>query len=400
MKRLLPWLERRLSVLPVLEALKASQPPGHLSIRQAPPFSLGRIALLLVVILVLSGFGLLLFYEPTAEGAAASLARLHKEQPAGWLIHNAHRWSALLLVVTLVLHALRSWVVRAYRAPRDLNWWLGILLLLIVILMGATGYLLRWDIKAFTLMDLIVRVFSDVPLLGRALVVAMLGTSDLETVPLYRGYVFHVWVIPLFLALTLAFHLLVAWRQGLSESPHWWRKWRARHPGVRWPHLLIGLGLLALVLALSFLTPHEGQGGPSEPSLWPHPDWILMFYLLPFWVFDESSRVVGAVVLPGLLLLVLVIAPKLSGRISNRWGLAALSALGIGGVIWLFGQTSYMGTQVPMQGCAACHRSGILGGAPTTLSEFRIRDPDWLIAHLLEPETSILTPYERFETLP
>jgi len=87
--------------------------------------------LLLVAILVLSGFGLLLFYEPTAEGAAASLARLHEEQPVGWLIHNAHRWSALLLVVTLALHALRAWILRAYRPPRDLNWWLGTLLLLI-----------------------------------------------------------------------------------------------------------------------------------------------------------------------------------------------------------------------------------------------------------------------------
>ena len=400
MKRSVRWIETRLSILPVLEAFRASQPPDRISLRAAPPFSLGRIAVLLIVILVLSGFGLLLFYEPTAEGAAASLARLHDERPAGWLIHNAHRWSALLLVVTLALHALRAWIVRAYRAPRDLNWWLGILLLLTVILMGATGYLLRWDIKAFALMDLIVSNFSDIPFLGRAFVVAMLGEGELERVPLYRGYAFHVWIIPIFLGLTLTLHLLVAWRQGLAETPTWWRKWRGRHPNIRWPHLLPGLVLLTLVIALSLLTPHESQSGPSDTSLWPHPDWILMFYLLPFWVFDQSSRVIGAVVIPGLLLVLLIIAPLLGGRISNRWGLAALSALGIGGVIWLFGQTAYMGTQVPMQGCAACHRSGILGGAPTTLSEFRIRDPDWLIAHLLEPETSILTPYERFEGLP
>jgi menaquinol-cytochrome c reductase cytochrome b subunit len=87
--------------------------------------------------------------------------------------------------------------------------------LLIVILMGATGYLLRWDIKAFALTDLIVSNFSDIPLLGQAVVVAMLGGSDLETVPLYGGFAYHVWIIPLFLGSTLTLHLLVAWRQGL-----------------------------------------------------------------------------------------------------------------------------------------------------------------------------------------
>jgi len=104
--------------------------------------------------------------------------------------------------------------------------------------------------------------------------------------------------------------------------------------------------------------------------------------------------------LPGLLLLLMVIAPKLSGRISKGWWLVGLSAFGVVGVIWLFSQTAYMGSQVPMQGCAACHRAGILGGAPTSLSEFRIRDPDWLIEHLLDPETSILTPSERPEGIP
>ncbi len=81
--------------------------------------------------------------------------------------------------------------------------------MLIVILMGATGYLLRWDIKAFALTDLIVSNFSDIPLLGQAVVVAMLGGSDLETVPLYGGYAYHVWIIPCFLAQRLLFTCLL-----------------------------------------------------------------------------------------------------------------------------------------------------------------------------------------------
>ena len=95
MRRPLRWLETRLSILPILEAIDASQPLDRVSLREAPPFSLGRISALLVALLVLSGFGLLLFYEPTAEGAAQSLSHLHIDHPLGWLVHNTHRWSAL-----------------------------------------------------------------------------------------------------------------------------------------------------------------------------------------------------------------------------------------------------------------------------------------------------------------
>ncbi|MFQ5942422.1 MAG: cytochrome b N-terminal domain-containing protein [Anaerolineales bacterium] len=394
------WLETRLSIVPVLDAIEASQPPDHVSLREAPPFSLGRMTLLLVAILFLSGFGLLLFYEPTAEGAAASLAFLHVDRPLGWLIHNAHRWSALLLVAAVVLHALRALLARAYLSPRDLNWWMGLALLLLVIAMGATGYMLRWEIKAFALLDLVVTYFSELPVIGRSIVHAMLGGTELDRVPLYRGYAFHVWVLPLLLVTGISLHLLVAWRQGLAEQPHWWQRWKARLPDFRWLDLLPGAALLALVLLVAALTPHEGQAGPTDRSLLPHPDWILGFYVLPFWYFDKSARVLGAVIIPVSLLTLLIFIPRIAREKARRWILTALAAFALVGVAWLFGQIAFLGYQIPSQGCTACHQPGILGGAPTTLSEFKIRDPDWLIFHLREPEESILSPSTPAEPLP
>jgi quinol-cytochrome oxidoreductase complex cytochrome b subunit len=394
------WLETRLSILPVLEAIEASQPADHVSLREAPPFSLGRISALLVALLVLSGFGLLLFYEPTAEGAADSLSHLHVERPLGWLVHNTHRWSALLLLAAVILHALRAFLARAFRPPRDLNWWLGLVLLLLVMAMGATGYVLRWDIKAFALLDLLVTNFSEIPIVGRSLVQVMLGGAELDRVPLYRGYAFHVWVLPLLLITAIALHLLVAWRQGLAEQPLWWQRWKAWLPDFRWLDLLPGAVLLALVLLLAALTPHEGQAGPVDRSPWPHPDWILGFYYLPFWYSGQSARALGAVIIPGALLAFLILIPRIPGAVAKPWVLSALAAFALVGVAWLFGQLSFMGYQVPSQGCTACHQPGILGGAPTTLSEFKIRDPDWLVFHLREPEESILSPALPAESLP
>jgi len=384
----------------VLEAIKASQPPDHISLGEAPPFSLGRVSAVLVGLLALSGFGLLLFYEPTAEGAAASLSRLHIDRPLGWLVHNTHRWSALMLSATITLHALRALLARAYLPPRDLNWWLGLILLLLVIVMGATGYVLRWDIKAFALLDLLVTNFSKIPIVGQFIVRLMLGGAELDRVPLYRGYAFHVWVLPLLLITAIALHLLIAWRQGLAERPRWWQRWKAKLPDVRWLDLLPGALLLVLVLLLSALTPHEGQSGPSDRSLWPHPDWILGFYFLPFWYFGQSTLAIGALIIPAALLVFLILVPRIAGTKAKPWILTALAAFALAGVAWLFGQMTFMGYQVPSQGCVACHQPGILGGAPTALSEFKLRDADWLVFHLREPEKSILSPALPAESLP
>jgi quinol-cytochrome oxidoreductase complex cytochrome b subunit len=394
------WLETRISIRTILDAVKASQPADYHSPLNAPPFSLGRLSLMLVILLILSGFGLLLFYEPTAEGAAASLATLHSERPIGWLIHNTHRWSALLLLVAAVLHALRAWLIRAYQHPRDLNWWLGLGLLLLVIGMGGTGYLLRWDIKAFALMDLVVSNFSDLPVLGPILVGVMLGGTELDQIPLYRGYAFHVWLLPLLLFTAIALHLLVSWRQGLAERPRWWEELQLRLGDIRGLDFLPGAALLVTVIVLSAVTPHEGAAGPVDRSTWPHPDWILSFYYLPFWFFDRTTRALGTVVVPAALLTLLFLIPRLAPSKAKSWIRIGLVIFGIGGVLWMFGQISFMGYAIPMQGCAACHREEILGGAPTSLSEFKIHDPDWLVFHLREPEISILTPYLPPETLP
>lgn len=393
MKSLLRHLDERLELTSLLDALRRSRPGSYRSPLEAPPLSPGRVALMLLALLILSGLGLTLYYNPTAEGAALSLASLHRDHPLGWLVHNTHRWSALLLLNFLVLHALRAWLGRAYRYPRDVNWWLGLLLLLWVIFIGGTGYLLRWDIKAFALMDLVVSNLSGIPGLGPLLVAALLGGSELDVVPLYRGYALHIWFLPPVLILLITLHLFIVWKQGLSELPMIWQQLQKRLPVRRWWDLLPGLVLLIIVVTLSSITPYEGQAGPNDRSLWPHPDWLLMFYFIPFWFFKGESRALGTLVIPIGLLVFLALAPRLGRTGARRVLLIALAVLGIAGVIWLLGQMSVMGYQIPMQGCTACHRSTIVGGAPSQLSEFEIRDPDWLVFHLRDPQGSLLVPF-------
>lgn len=130
-----------------------------------------------------------------------------------------------------------------------------------------------------------------------------------------------------------------------------------------------------------------------DRSAWPHPDWLLMFYFLPFWFFKGETRILGALIIPLALLLLLTLAPRLGRAGARRGIIVGLAIFGVAGVFWLFAQTAAMGSKVPLQGCTACHRSTIVGGAPTQLYEFKIRDPDWLVFHLRDPEGSLLVPF-------
>lgn len=392
-KNFLRGIEKRLNIKPMLDVLKKTRPARYLYITDAPPISPGRLALFLVGILILSGLGLTLFYNPTTDRAASSLAFLHSEQPLGWLLHNTHRWSALLIVIFMSLHILRVLVTRAHQYPRDINWGVGLFLFILVIFLGGTGYLLRWDIKAFVLMDLVISNFSNIPILGPLITQIILGGSELEIVPLYRGYVLHVWFLPVMLILASAIHILIVWRQGLAELPDLWLKYMERFPFRKWQQWAPGLVLLFVLFILSAITPHAGQSGPTDRSIWPHPDWLLMFYILPFWFFKGKWRIVGSLIVPLVLIIFLIRAPEISRRTSKRIIAVLLSGVSVLGVIWLFGQISYMGYQVPLQGCNACHRPTIIGDAPTRLSDFDIRDPDWVIFHLVDPQGSLFVPF-------
>jgi quinol-cytochrome oxidoreductase complex cytochrome b subunit len=392
-ERLIEQIDRRLALTPLLKTLRETRPGSYISPSQAPSISPGRITLLLIVLLFASGLALTFFYVPTADEAATSLSVLHETRPLGWLIHNVLRWSALILFVFVVLHALRVWLTRAYLYPRDLNWLIGLSLLLLVVILGGTGYLLRWDIKAFALMDLVISNLSGVPIIGPFLVNLILGGSAPDVVPLNRGYALHIWFLPVMMLLAVNMHLLIAWRQGLAHQSLTWNAVAGRIPRFSGIRFLPAVSLLAFLLILSWITPHEFVADPDALSLWPHPDWLLMFYFLPFWFFKGQSRIIGAVLVPLALVVGLALLPRSLRQLRRPYLLLFLAAAAMVVVFLLFGQMSVMGSRVPLQGCQACHGPGMIGGAPTTLVDFDVRDPDWLVFHLREPRNSLLAPF-------
>lgn len=179
------------------------------SLRSSYSLGLGIISVILFLILLGTGVLLMFFYTPSVERAYSDILALQTELPLGQLIRNMHRWSAHLMVITVVLHMLRVFYTAAYKQPREFNWIVGVLLLLLTLGASFTGYLLPWDQLAYWAITVGTNIVSYAPLIGDAVKGALIGGVEVGHPALIRFYVLHIMVIPGAMLLLVSIHL---WR--------------------------------------------------------------------------------------------------------------------------------------------------------------------------------------------
>lgn len=178
---------------------------------------LGGLIVFLLFIEILSGILLMVYYRPSVEEAYESVHYVMNEVKLGWFIRGIHRWGADLLILVLLAHLLRVYFQGAYR-ERELNWAIGVLLLLLVGAFAFTGALLPWDQTAFWGTEAVRKIIEHVPVFGKLFLDFLWGGHELEAGALLRLYVFHVGLLPwLTIALVLA-HLYLLSRQGLYRA--------------------------------------------------------------------------------------------------------------------------------------------------------------------------------------
>jgi quinol-cytochrome oxidoreductase complex cytochrome b subunit len=170
---------------------------------------LGVASVTLFVSLVVSGIYLMFFYVPSPASAFGDIQRLQTEVAFGQYMRNVHRWSAHLMVITVGAHLARVFYRGAYKPPREFNWVIGVMLLLLTLLLSFTGYLLPWDQLAFWAVTVGTAMAGFVPLVGEVVSEALLGGSEVGAATLLRFYVLHVAVLPTALTLLVVIHL---WR--------------------------------------------------------------------------------------------------------------------------------------------------------------------------------------------
>lgn len=183
-------------------------------------FCLGGITMFLFVVLTVTGILLMFYYVPDAGRAYQDMKDLAFVVPFGMFLRNLHRWAAHAMVITVILHMARVFFTGAYRPPREFNWVVGVVLLVLTMLLSYTGYLLPWDQLAFWAVTVGTNMGAAAPIIGHNgpfaiaqvdndIRYALIGGTEIGQNALLRFYVLHCVLLPLIAVLLMAVHF---WR--------------------------------------------------------------------------------------------------------------------------------------------------------------------------------------------
>jgi cytochrome b-561 len=339
------WLEERLALDRFRSKYLGKPFPVH------PSFFLGEIALFCFAILVATGLYLALFYEPSAVSvsghgalpAAYASTLAIDSHPFGALIRRIHHWAAHLMIAAILLHLLRVYFTAAYRKPREVNWLLGLVLLGATMAASFAGYLLPYDQFSVTATAIGYGIARSVPWIGPTLADLVFGGQFPASATVPRFFAYHVVWAPLLLSGLIALHLVILLKQKHTEvrragAPPAPAEGRFIHGIPLWPEQAALMGTLFLVLLgviaglAAFLPVHPsalyGPPQPVTPEV--KPDWYLLWIygalrLIPgalsFKLFGATigSEVFGAMLVPGVLGLVIVLVPWLDRGASSLY---------------------------------------------------------------------------------
>src|SRR5438093_12370863 len=212
------WLDRRFPFSETVDEALYQRVPNYAN---AFYYCFGGMVFMRIVFLLLTGVFLAFYYTPDANGNPAPAytsvkSTIMSTVYLGWLVRGTHFWAANLLVVMVVMHMARVFWTGSYRAPRELNWMVGVIMLLTVLLLSLTGYLLPWDTKAYWATSVTIQIAGGSPIIGSLLQNVLLGGPTLGPNTLQRFFAIHVFVLPGLLILLMYVHFRVLPRLALS----------------------------------------------------------------------------------------------------------------------------------------------------------------------------------------
>jgi len=299
------YLQQRLRYVTVRDFLRKQlfkRLPPHTGWAHA----LGSVALLTFVSQVVTGILLLLYYRPTLKEAHESIRYITGTVPFGWLIRQLHAWGATVMMLAVVLHMTRTYFMGSFKKPREFVWVLGVMLFIVTMIFGFTGYLLPWNQLSYWATTVGTEVVGAVPFIGPDLKQAVIGGSAVGQETLSRFFVVHVALLPWVLAVLVTVHLVYMRVHNLAtlddvdcEKPY------PPQSGIPfWPvHMAkeacVAMLVFALLFTLASLAPWE-IGKPANPLETPEgikPEWyFLPTYQLLKYFSGHVGKVVGIMV--------------------------------------------------------------------------------------------------------
>ncbi|HEX6153051.1 MAG TPA: cytochrome b N-terminal domain-containing protein [Solirubrobacterales bacterium] len=194
-------------------------------------YTLGSATLFAFIVQAVTGVFLAMFYVPSATQAYDSIARINNEIPLGQLVHGMHKWGASVMVILIFLHMGRTFFFGAYKYPRELNWVIGVVLLILTMTMAFTGYLLPFDQRSFWASIVGININGTGPVVGPYLSDFLRAGPELGATTLARFYAIHMLLVPGAIIALIGAHMYLVVKLGTTAPP--WVK--AERPKVASP---------------------------------------------------------------------------------------------------------------------------------------------------------------------
>jgi ubiquinol-cytochrome c reductase cytochrome b subunit len=417
LKAIWTWLEERTGLPSGIQHFFDEDIPASAGWHQV----FGSVALFAFLIQIATGLLLALNFGSTPSEAHASVRYIMTQVTGGPLIRGLHHWGSSAMIVVVVLHLVQTAIWGAYKKPREATWIVGCILFLLTLAFGLTGYLLPWDNKAYWATTVTAKISALPPVAG-PYVARLLGVENgaIGVITFARFYAAHIMLLPLVTALLIGVHVFLVRKHGVAPTPE-----DATRPKKKFfPEQVfkdtaaIFVFTLVLVLMANFAKVGLGSmADPTDTSFTPRPEWYFLFLFQTLKLFEGPLEVIGAVILPTIAMIALVMVPFLDRgaamRVQRRTvaiALAAFCALGWAGLTQRAIATTppsledidaglkppALWAEIPVEqvaavgyfrkdNCGRCHVLGRSAAGPDLSREASTKTSDWLFDHFAKP---------------
>ncbi len=298
------WADERFHLAQVIEFLNKKYVPVH---RHSVWYYFGGVSLFLFIVQVVSGILLLMYYKGGEDQAFESIQFIMSKVQFGWLIRSIHSWAANLFVLAAMIHMFSVFFERAYRKPRELTWFTGMLMFFLALAFGFSGYLLPWNELAYFATKVGTDIAGVLPIVGKPILEFLRGGEDVTGATLSRFFGLHVAILPAVFTVLLGFHLLFVQIQGMSTPMHMQHlkedeiKKMPFFPNFVLRDLLLWLIVLNILAILAVYFPWElgSKADPFAPApAGIQPEWYFLFMfqalkMIPSHVFFIEGELFG-----------------------------------------------------------------------------------------------------------
>ncbi len=344
---MLNWIEKRTGFVSMAKDFLTEDVPGGARYW----YVFGSATLFAMIVQIVTGIFLTFFYAPSAETAWESTVAIYLNPYTHFLI-AVHYWGASAMIALVFLHLLQVLVWGAYKSPRELQWVVGVLLLLVTLVLGLTGYLLPWDMDAYFASQVSLNITGLAPGLGPVIQHIAQGGGSMGTETINRFFGLHVWLMPAVLVLLVGAHLAIFRHNGPAGPAVDDR--RTLRPGRFWPDQFFMDGAFSLIvfiiicfLAFAFPPYLDEKANPTKFFV-PYPAWYFLslfgllalvppeIHLGPLTI---GTELIATIVVPTLFLLVVLLLPWLdrsrSRSMAARSGILWTTAIVVCGIVGL-----------------------------------------------------------------